>query len=64
MLNHLLTQGLLLAWAIMFFDVWEKACPLYLDAIKSILERMLVEVKPQKRWTKGVAAVMLANTMV
>lgn len=57
-------KGLLLAWGIIYFDVWKEIYPEATQKIIKVLARVLNDLMPQQRWLKGLSTVVLAKIMI
>lgn len=55
-------KGFLVAWAIVYKEVWKKLITNYHDSIKEILSYLLPEMQP--KWTKGMSTVILPQAIV
>ncbi|CAB4005070.1 Hypothetical predicted protein [Paramuricea clavata] len=57
-------NGLLLAWAIVYFDLWEQVFEDANEVVEKVLKGLLQNLKLQPRWMKGVSSMIIALTML
>jgi hypothetical protein len=56
-----------MAWAMTYMDFWKDTAKDFIDVIEKIMEECMAGLIPnaeQDRWIKGLATVVLADTLV